>query len=82
MRLGVTFGDYIREIGIAGQILFVFFAASLTLSALIHIRRFGLHSRLSLIPLSLIPIALGIFGISTGTIEVINTQYSQLVLMG
>ena len=69
MRLGVTFKSYILEIGIAGQLSSLLFAVILAYSVLIQIRRLGLSARLSLIPLSFIPVTLGIFGISAETIR-------------
>jgi hypothetical protein len=71
MRPGVTFESYIGEIGIAGQVSILFFAVILAYSVLIQIRRLDLSTRLSLIPLSLIPVTLGIFGISAETIHAI-----------
>jgi hypothetical protein len=68
LRPGITFVDYVREIGVAGQLSFVVFLATLGLSALIYIRRLDLNFRLSLVPLSLTPMILGILGSSIGAI--------------
>ena len=73
MRLEVTFGMYVREIGIAGQLSVLVFIATFAFSVLIFIRRLDRDFRLSLIPLSLLPIALGIFGISAGAIDAISS---------
>lgn len=62
----------VREMGYIPQLSLLFVAVFIVFSVLIYARGLGLHFRLSLLPLSLVPIALGIFGASKGAVEGIS----------
>ncbi|RYD49629.1 MAG: hypothetical protein EOP85_01260 [Verrucomicrobiaceae bacterium] len=60
------------EIGVAGQLSLFFFVATLAFAVLIQVRKLEVRFRLALVPLSLLPLVLGIFGAASGAIRSIN----------
>jgi ABC-type Fe3+ transport system permease subunit len=67
---------FIRETGILGQLSVTVFLAGSAFAAWIHFRRLGFRYRVALIPLSLLPFMMGVFGLAIGIIRIIY-NYSQ-----
>lgn len=60
------------EIGWAGQFSIVCFMATLVFAVLIHVRKLEIRFSLALIPLSFLPLVLGILGAASGAISSID----------
>ena len=75
----VTFIDYLGEIGRSGQASIALFMMGVVYAALIHFRRLGLRYRLAFIPLSLLPLVIGVFGLSFGTVRIISESRTSAI---
>jgi len=71
-KLNSTFGEYLAAIGLAGQISALVFVVAICFGALIHLRRLPLSYRLAFIPLSFLPLVLGIFGLATKCLGIVH----------
>lgn len=60
------------EMGVAGQLSILCFVATLAFAVLIHVRKLEIRFRLALVPLSLLPLVLGIHGAASGAIRSID----------
>ncbi len=77
-----TFLGYLAEIGIAGQISIVVFFAGTVFAGLIHFRRLDFRYRAAFLPFSLLPLIIGIFGLSVGSIHVIDEGLNACITGG
>lgn len=73
MNNGLTIFDHLKETGISGQLSVLVFLCGIAFAGWIHFRHLGFRYRVAFIPLSLLPIMIGIFGLATGSIKIIHT---------
>jgi hypothetical protein len=72
IRHGTTFGVYLREIGISGQLSVFLFLIGIAFAVLIHVRRLGNQHRAAFAAFSLLPFMVGIFGLAVHVIMMID----------
>ena len=72
IRHGNTFGIYLREIGISGQISMLVFLIGIAFAVVIYVRRLGNQYRAAFAVSSLLPFMFGMFGLAAEAIRMIG----------
>lgn len=67
-----TIFDHLRETGISGQLSIAVFLTGIAFAGWVHFRQLGFRYRIALIPFSLLPLIIGVFGLAVGIIEIIH----------
>ena len=70
----VTFTNYLLEIGTSGQICIALFIAGIIYASVVHLRRLDFRYRIAFIPFSFLPLAVGVFGLSVGSVGIIEAS--------
>lgn len=71
-----TYWSYFSETGWPGKLSVAVSIAGLCYALIIHGRRLGIRHRLALAVYSPLPLLLGLFGISSGLFEVVDSVFS------
>jgi hypothetical protein len=66
--------DYLLEIGTAGQVSIALFIAGIIYASVVHLRHLGFRYRLAFIPFCLLPLVIGLFGLSAGSVGIIEAS--------
>lgn len=67
-----TIFDHLSETGISGQLSIAVFLSGIAFAGWIHFRQLSFRYRIALIPFSLLPLIIGVFGLAVETIKMLH----------